>query len=347
MSFFTITKKELIGKLKKIGLEQGDIIYVPSFTSILGNAPNVLDDTIDALIEVVGVDGTVVMPTFNWNYCKGEVFDPETTPSQVGVLTEVFRKRPGVRRNIIPPWCTFAAIGKSANDIVSIEGTSSFGDDSILQYLYDINAKYVMLGCTYNEGAVHIHWLEEKFEVPYRYMKQFKGKVRLNGKLVENVSCMYARDLDKNALIDSSHLTDIFDKRSLVKIEKLGYGELRVFRTKDYVEFMTPYFENDRLAVLLPEAAKHFVPQVEIEKKKGIDEFEIKGLMGKAWGIDYKKISSNVRFNEFPQWDSLGHVSLLIVLEEEYGVSINFEVLTELVSIHAIIEYLSETYCAG
>lgn len=258
MPFPKVTREDVSKQLKKVGVINGDIIYVASFTPILGNEPNILDHTVDALIEAVGTEGTVVMPTFNWDYCKGEIFDPINTPSQVGVLTELFRKRPSVLRSLIPPWCTFAAIGKHAEYIASIKGTSSFGADSVLQYLYEVNAKYVLLGCTYNEGAVHAHWLEEKLEVPYRYWKRFSGKLNINGTIIDNVSNMYARKLDLDVKIDSRHLTDIFDKTDKVKIAKLGLGELRSFMTKDYVDFMTPYFEKDKLVILTPESRKHF-----------------------------------------------------------------------------------------
>ena len=258
MPFPTATKEDILEKLKKIGVKQGEIIYVSSFMPILGNSSNLLNDTIDALIDSVGNNGTIVMPTFNWDYCKGEVFDPETSPSQVGVLTEMFRKRAGVLRSITPPWCTFAATGKMAKEIVGIKGTSSFGSDSILEFLYEINAKYVLLGCSYKQGAVHIHWLEERFETPYRYWKQFKGQVKIKGELVKNISYMYARRLGTDVTIDSSHLATAFEKTGMVKVEKIGLGELKSFRTKDYVEFMIPYFKNDRLAVLRSEDRRNF-----------------------------------------------------------------------------------------
>lgn len=258
MPFPKVTKKDVAEQLQKVGLRRGDIIYVASFVTILGNEPHILDHTIDALIEAVGDEGTVVMPTFNWDYCKGEIFDPVLTPSQVGVLTELFRKRPGVVRSLIPPWCTFAAAGKDAARIAGIKGSSSFGADSVLQYLYDVNARYVLLGCTYGEGAVHVHWLEEKFEVPYRFWKRFSGTIRIDGAACENTSTMYARRIDLDAKIDSRRLTDIFDRTGKVKIAKLGLGEVRSFLTKDYVDFMTPYFQKDRLAILAPESRKNF-----------------------------------------------------------------------------------------
>jgi aminoglycoside 3-N-acetyltransferase len=258
MPFPIVTKNDISEKLKKVGVQRGDIIYVASFISILGNSPTILSDTINALIEVVGEEGTVVMPVFNWDYCSGAVFDPIAAPSQVGVLTEAFRKHAGVLRSITPPWCTFAAIGQKAKEVIEIKGTSPFGPDSITQYLYDINARYVLIGCNYNDAVIHLHWLEEKFEVPYRFWKRFIGQVKINNKLVNNISYMYARRLDINTEIDSRHITDKFDRTDKVKVEKLGLGELRGFMAKDYVEFVSPYFERDRLIVLPPEGRKAF-----------------------------------------------------------------------------------------
>ena len=259
MPFPIVTKDDVKKQLENVGRVKGDMIYVASFAPILGTEPNILDDTVDALIEAVGnEEGTVVMPTFNWDYCEGGIFDPENTPYQVGVLTEVFRKRPGVLRSLIPPWCTFASFGKFAKEIADIKGSSSFGADSVLQYLYEANAKYVLLGCGYDEGAVHVHWLEEKYEVPYRFWKEFKGKIKVKDQLIDDVSRMYARRLDLAVRVDSGHITEKFDKTDKVKIANLGLGQIRSFMTKDYVEFMSSYLEKDPLAVLAPEFKKHF-----------------------------------------------------------------------------------------
>lgn len=258
MPFPKVVKNDIGERLKKIGVQRGDVIYVASFISILGDSPTILDDTITALIEAVGAEGTVVMPAFNWDYCSGAVFDPLETPSQVGVLTEAFRKYRGVLRSITPPWCTFAAIGQRAKEIVKIKGTSPFGPDSITQYLYDINARYILIGCNYNEAVIHLHWLEERFEVPYRFWKRFIGQVKIKDKFFNNVSYMYARRLDIDTEINSRHITDKFDKTDKVKMERLGLGEVRGFMAKDYVEFVSPYFERDRLTVLPPEGRRAF-----------------------------------------------------------------------------------------
>ena len=76
--------------------------------------------------------------------------------------------------------------------------------------------------------------------------------------------------------------------------------------------------------------------------RKSIGEDYIKKIMEKAWNVDTSEIQSDVRFKEFLPWDSMGHVVLLTALEREYNIVIDYETLTELISIPAIINYLKE-----
>jgi acyl carrier protein len=75
--------------------------------------------------------------------------------------------------------------------------------------------------------------------------------------------------------------------------------------------------------------------------EKSIEKSDIIRLMARAWDIDSGKIPADAGFNEFPAWDSMGHVSLLIELETKYNISIDYDVLTRLVSVPAIVTYLN------
>src|ERR1700733_14041615 len=66
-----------------------------------------------SFLEVVGVDGTLLFPLFNFYFCKGASFDVRHTPSQMGVLTEAARFHSGAVRTGHPVY-SFAVIGKYA-----------------------------------------------------------------------------------------------------------------------------------------------------------------------------------------------------------------------------------------
>jgi len=134
--------------------------------AVLGNSKTVVAHTIEALLDAVGPDGTVVMPVFNFGFCHGEVFDPDTTESTCGVLTEAFRQRPDALRTLHPPYHSVAAVGSRAREIADIYSLSSFGRQSVFHWLFEQDARHVLLGCSHAEGVTHLHWLEELTQAP-------------------------------------------------------------------------------------------------------------------------------------------------------------------------------------
>src|SRR3989344_6445012 len=60
-----VTKEDIKNALKKIGIKEGDTLFVHSSSSKLGYAEGGINAIIDAFIETIGKEGTLVMPTFN------------------------------------------------------------------------------------------------------------------------------------------------------------------------------------------------------------------------------------------------------------------------------------------
>lgn len=62
-----VTKEGLKRGLRELGLKEGDIVGVHSSLSSFGYVDGGADTVIDALLEVVGEEGTIVMPTHSSN----------------------------------------------------------------------------------------------------------------------------------------------------------------------------------------------------------------------------------------------------------------------------------------
>ena len=69
----TVIKSDIIDALKEIGLQRGDSVMVHTSLSRIGYVCGGAQAVIEALIEVVGDEGTIMMPTQSWKN-----LDPET-----------------------------------------------------------------------------------------------------------------------------------------------------------------------------------------------------------------------------------------------------------------------------
>ncbi len=110
---------DLAASFREIGLCDGDIVFVHSALRKLGAIAGGADTVIDALLEAVAPNGTIAVPTHTWKVVNTEqpVFHQTLTPSNVGVLTNVFRKRAGAIRSLHPTH-SVAAIGPRATELV-------------------------------------------------------------------------------------------------------------------------------------------------------------------------------------------------------------------------------------
>ena len=61
-----VLKEEIIQKLREVGLEKGDAVMVHTFLTRMGYVCGGAQTVIEALMEVVGKDGTIMMPIQSW-----------------------------------------------------------------------------------------------------------------------------------------------------------------------------------------------------------------------------------------------------------------------------------------
>jgi len=67
----------------------------------------------------------------------------------------------------------------------------------------------------------------------------------------------------------------------------------------------------------------------------------LKSAMASVWNISVETIPDNAELNEFSAWDSMGHISMLLALESEFGLELNKENVHKLRSIPTILQALS------
>jgi acyl carrier protein len=66
----------------------------------------------------------------------------------------------------------------------------------------------------------------------------------------------------------------------------------------------------------------------------------IKEVMSRTFDIPVSDIADDAEINGIPNWDSLGHMLLMLELEAEFGVSISTDDMTNLLSLDLLDSYL-------
>ncbi len=115
------TAEEFAAALQTLGVTGGMQLVVHSTFSAFGSVPEGAEAFCKKLQQAIGENGTLLMPAFTFQVyhpgSKENIFDVRNTPSTVGILTDTFRKMPGVLRSF-DPCHSFAVWGKDAEYFV-------------------------------------------------------------------------------------------------------------------------------------------------------------------------------------------------------------------------------------
>ncbi len=230
--------EDIVRAIKKLGINKGDIVMAHADLAVFGKLGDVVDRAefanvfIKSFEKILGKEGTLIVPTFTYSFCNNEIYDPDNSPSKVGLFTEELRKRKDAYRSIDPIF-SVAAIGKRAKELTQNVGKDCFGKESIFDELrYVKNAKYVIFGVNYF-SCTYVHYLERIMEVPYRFLKKFKGKIKIKNKEYEDEYGYYVRTLDKNINPDFDKIEKHLFKKKLLKKIKLGSGYISSVKIRD------------------------------------------------------------------------------------------------------------------
>jgi aminoglycoside 3-N-acetyltransferase len=158
---------DLLKSLRHLGLRQGDLIMVHCGFTPLSGFSGTPQDLIETFLSAVGAGGTVAMMSMPYHgissyqyLCQGKPFDVRRSISMVGIVTEVFRRRPDVIRGIHPTH-PVAAMGAQAEWLVSGQGreVSPFGNQSPFARLVELNGKVLLYDVPFNTMTFE-HYLE-------------------------------------------------------------------------------------------------------------------------------------------------------------------------------------------
>jgi aminoglycoside 3-N-acetyltransferase len=237
-----ITKTEIKDSFRSIGAKRGDILVLQSSYKGCGEIENGPEGLIEAILDLLGPEGTLIMPAYNFTeWTKNHYFDVLETPSEVGIITEIFRRRNDVGRTVHPIH-SLSVWGKHKAYFESIDYCNSFGEDSIFKYLIDYNALYCTIGLGSKMPFLPCHYTEDTMNVSYRRFKDFGGVyVDKNRKATLRVYSFRVRVNQKNPVFGGHcHLLE----KKMVKTSIKNNVVFCYSRARDYNQNFIDYIKE-------------------------------------------------------------------------------------------------------
>ncbi|RJL32856.1 aminoglycoside N(3)-acetyltransferase [Bailinhaonella thermotolerans] len=248
-----------------MGLAAGDLVLAHASLRSVGRIDGGAETLVGALREVIGSDGTVVVPTFTpensdtsrlfLESTRGMTaeqvaahravmppFDPAATPSRYcGYLTEFVRTRPEAVRSAHPQ-TSFAALGPAAARLMAGHHLEDhLGSRSPLTKLYEENARVLMIGAGY--GTCTAFHLAEYRYIPSPPRRRYACVIEKDGAPTWHSYLDVVLDDGDFAVCGQA-----MESRVKVRKGKVGAAETRAFRLRDAVDFAEIWMRENRPA---------------------------------------------------------------------------------------------------
>ncbi len=240
----SVTKENVVAALIDVGVKPGDGLLVHSALQYLGHPIGGVSIYLQALLDVLGPDGTVVAPTFNFGFARGEPYDPHTTPSEgMGVFSEYLRQQREARRTSHPIQ-SLSVVGHFSGDLSKRETSSAFEAGSAFERMLELKFKILLLGASIDAISM-LHYSEQRLGVPYRYWKEFSGLVLIGQGWQRRTYRMYVRDLELDPRLTLQPVQEILQSRRQWATIQLNYGWISLCSMTDFVTAVDELLAQD------------------------------------------------------------------------------------------------------
>jgi len=250
-----ITKADIMRQLSNLGVQRGMLLMIDADCTKLGYINGGAQVLIDALIETVGYEGTIVMPAFNsdnldpachgskriarenWDLVRDHALPFHrklSEPDTKDALVHQFLRNEGVIRSYHPIY-SFAAWGKYAK-IICDKHQLHFGlsKESPLGKLAELNGYSLLLGCGYDDCTAFQLARYSGDQLP---IKILSAPIEQNNKMVWKD--MLDLELENSGF---EVIGQVMEERKIVKNMYLNTARCRFFSASEAVNIATAYF---------------------------------------------------------------------------------------------------------
>lgn len=237
------TKKHLLEQLKTLKIDHTGTLLVHSSLKSIGDVEGGAHTVLDALSDYMK-NGLLVLPTHTWADINADNprFYVEDSPSCIGILPELFRKREGVVRSLHPTH-SVGALGKGSADF--IEGDEGFDTPcargSSYGKLLDQKATIMLIGVDLRRNTF-IHGVEEWVDIPGR----LSPEAELLYTILPDGTEIEVPSFRHHGLSWSEHfwkVDDLFLEKGVMALGKFGDATVRLCDTVGMTDLLCKMLE--------------------------------------------------------------------------------------------------------
>ena len=259
-----ITKNDLIEQFKKSGIQEGDVLLVHSSLSKIGYVENGAKDVVEALLEVLGAKGHLLMPnspntSFQLDYIKElDFFDVDHTPSMLGAISEYFRLLPEAQRSAHPTE-PVSCIGPDTEYFVGhhFGNLTPYNENSPFYKVSEQNGKILYLGVTFDNAGTNLHTLEdavENFKFPVYYPQEFEVMIRFENRTWRTMKTLvHNPEQSKKRKCDG--LIPLFEEKGVLKKVKIGEANSLLVNAKGLFDVMLEEYTKNGVTMYTPKGS--------------------------------------------------------------------------------------------
>ena len=228
-----MNQENFLGSISKF-ICKFNIIHT-SFIGI-GIPEDGLNKFLQRLIETVGPENNLIMPSFSFGPRK--TWSCNQTPSDSGILTEVFRQHDNVYRTIHPIH-SLSILGPDAEFLSSFLSDTSFGENSLWNFLVQSNESInLSFGIGLVGGATFLHCIEENAKVPYRKIINLDREVLDNNDKRLNFQFRYFAHSQNSKGNNWEIVESDLKKEGLLQewqVDEINISAMKIRKVSDYV----------------------------------------------------------------------------------------------------------------
>ncbi|MEF2230675.1 MAG: AAC(3) family N-acetyltransferase [Pseudodesulfovibrio sp.] len=253
------------------GVNPGDSLLVHSALFNLGmlegSSPRTLCADLYAVFrEYLGDKGTLLIPTFFYDYARhGIPYDLQSSPPDkgLGVFVEYLGLRPEMVRSFNPLF-NLSGVGPQAEFICRGNTASAWGINSPWDRMTDVDAKIIGFGSPFIHSCTYMMYVEQRVGSPHMYNKVYRTPVYDGGKPVDKLVTAFVRYLDFGVRHDFNRLSELGEKKGVIRAARLGSGRVVGFSCREMLEFGAARLSEDPFFFLakVPEFRENELPLI-------------------------------------------------------------------------------------